>query len=584
MGISDTVVTRGYGRLPLSNIVPFTYRDGMTFADLLYSLRNYVTDDLHPDLAKNIDALTESLNKELADFGIEFDETQAGLTETVNGWSALFDGFKGDITGSLAPLNDAAIASLFGNAASETSKLLYGSFIRRNEFTVNALDYRPLASTGNKDSAWIQNAVNSVPDNTLLTFPRDMTFTLDVPVNINRAIDIQGGNFNASAVAFNITSSNVSLDRMTFTGPGIDAVYISKSATINVKGTAAAYLENVHINGCKITGIRDTGIQLEFVKDFTVTRNKIKTFKYAGIMLLSAEDGEASYNIVSDAYQPANLTNSYGIAVSDLINTVANRSRNVTVMFNQISNIPLWEGLDTHGGDNIVFAFNTVTECKNGIVITVGNNDRVTAPINCRVLANKVSAPELTKTTTTTGVALGGSNPGNPNHPLYTDAIVTMNTLGGVTIPVSLPTNTGGQVSQLRSILSMNTGSNGKVVLESEDSGWQLLSNYGTFAPGYASNSGYPARARIIREGKRTTIKFEGAISLTAEPRNNNVFFTFTDPAFIPAYDKLMGEARGVATPFATSRLSINTAGSFRTVFPSDTYTTNFTISTEVVI
>lgn len=71
MGTSDIVATRGYGRLPLSNIVPFTYRDGMTYANLLYEILNFTKVDLPEQLSKELDAVIAQVNIELGEMGSE---------------------------------------------------------------------------------------------------------------------------------------------------------------------------------------------------------------------------------------------------------------------------------------------------------------------------------------------------------------------------------------------------------------------------------------------------------------------------------------------------------------------------------
>lgn len=576
MDFSDTTGTRAFGRLPLSNIVPFSYRDGATFADILYGLRDYVNNAVIP-------GFNETVNDAIIKFEDALIAAEKKFITAEGSWTTKFNAFMADVDKEIKTLNDSAFSDLINDGVSLTSRALRTSFVRRDEFVTNALDYQV---AGVDTASWIELAIDSVPAHSVLTFPTALTISLNRPVNVDKPVILRGGKFKTSGIAFNVTSSDVTLDDVTIDGPGLDAVYLSKSAAINVAGNISKYLTNINIRNCVINGVRDTGIQAEYVKEFEIVNNTISVFKYAGIMMLSVEDGDCSYNIISDAYQAATQSNSYGIAVSDLINTVEGRSRNVNVTFNTVKNIPLWEGIDTHGGDNIFIAFNTVEECKNGIVATVGNNNRVTAPINCRIIANSVYAPILTTTTTTTGVALGGSAAANPLHPLYTDAIVALNTLSRVTIPVSLPTNTGDTVSRLRSIMQMNSGTGGIVVIDSDDTGWVPITKYGNFAEGYASNSSYPVMIRVMREGKGKVVKIEGAVSLvTSETRTNNIFFIFTDESIIPPYDKIMlGESRGVVAPYANAKLSVNTAGSFRTVFPADIYTTNFTVTSEYAL
>lgn len=85
MGTSDIAGTRVFGRIGgLPNVVPFTYRDGATFADILYGVRDYLVNTMVPGFELDITELTEQLNSELGDMGSEIiagQERAQGLHE-----------------------------------------------------------------------------------------------------------------------------------------------------------------------------------------------------------------------------------------------------------------------------------------------------------------------------------------------------------------------------------------------------------------------------------------------------------------------------------------------------------------------
>lgn len=63
--ISVTAGTRVFGRLPLSNIVPFTYRDGLTYADLLYQIRDRVNNTFPAEMQELLNGVIAGVNEEL---------------------------------------------------------------------------------------------------------------------------------------------------------------------------------------------------------------------------------------------------------------------------------------------------------------------------------------------------------------------------------------------------------------------------------------------------------------------------------------------------------------------------------------
>ena len=88
-------------------------------------------------------------------------------------------------------------------------------------------------------------------------------------------------------------------------------------------------------------------------------------------MILSGDTCEVSDCKISDI-TPGTSGNAYGVAFTmnnastDLVATP--RSIHCKAIRNIITNIPVWEALDTHGGDDILFKDNEIRNCKHGIV------------------------------------------------------------------------------------------------------------------------------------------------------------------------------------------------------------------------
>lgn len=215
--------------------------------------------------------------------------------------------------------------------------------------------------------------------------------TITAKLSVTLPTRIVGGNFvlpaDAGYPAFEVTSSNVKFDGCQFTGAGTGAAYSIDSRFIYAWGTLTTYLKNVHVTNCTMVGSQTENIRFVCVRDFSVTNNTMDDFLYAGFLGLSVEDGSVSHNVVSNAIMKSPVVNVYGIALSDSVNTVAARSRNIKVIGNTVKNIP-WEGIDTHGGDTIIVQGNTVISCVRGIALVVGNETRLTVPVNCVVSGN----------------------------------------------------------------------------------------------------------------------------------------------------------------------------------------------------
>lgn len=211
------------------------------------------------------------------------------------------------------------------------------------------------------------------------------------PLQVTQPTKIVGGMLSVtSGPAFEITSSNVELDRVQILGGMSSGGYESGQKLIWAKGTSTAMLENIVITQCRLFGSRGNNIWLDWCKDSTVSLNIIKRFYYSGIMLISCDGVTIQGNQVFDARMQDPVVNVYGIACTDYDNTVAARSKNITITGNRCHLID-WEAIDTHGGDGIVVTGNVVTASPRGIALVVGNASRLTAPVHCVVSGNLVN-------------------------------------------------------------------------------------------------------------------------------------------------------------------------------------------------
>lgn len=248
----------------------------------------------------------------------------------------------------------------------------------------------------------LQELINSVPNYSTLKFSKNIPnqqYPISSEVLINKSLHID---FNRIEIVqqtsgigmFKITSSNVELRKGKLTGfQNIAAV--GSEIAINCYGADSNnYIKNIVIEDCEISNIGYDGIKMQFVSNFRIRRNNIKNTFQAGVIGYSCKDGVVSYNKISDIKD--SVARSYGVAMtrveSDSLE-VNPRSSNVKIHHNTVENILEWEGIDTHGGDNIVIIDNTVLNCKNGIAIVSSDNGsqvQTFAPKNCVVAFNKV--------------------------------------------------------------------------------------------------------------------------------------------------------------------------------------------------
>ena len=80
----------------------------------------------------------------------------------------------------------------------------------------------------------------------------------------------------------------------------------------------------------------------------------------------------------------------YGISVTDRVNTVEGRASDVTVSNCLVKNVADWTALSTHGGERITFAHNRVIGCHRGIIYGAGDPTRVVTATDGLAIGNIV--------------------------------------------------------------------------------------------------------------------------------------------------------------------------------------------------
>lgn len=265
---------------------------------------------------------------------------------------------------------------------------------------VNVRDHGAVGDGVTDDTNAIQTAISETPDGGLLYFADgEDAYNVTGTLTINKRMIITGPgiiryNSVIGAPLFKATSSDVTFTGLNLTGPGITSVTdrVLNNRAIWAVGTLANPLSNIRITDCSISGFIDSGIWLDYVNQSHIIGNTVSDMLYAGIMGITLTNSEISANIVENIVQKGTVVNTYGIAVTDVDNTLAARSANVAINGNIVSYVRDWEGIDTHSGINISITGNVVTGCYDGISCVAGSASRLVAPENVTVSGNTVDS------------------------------------------------------------------------------------------------------------------------------------------------------------------------------------------------
>lgn len=220
--------------------------------------------------------------------------------------------------------------------------------------------------------------------------------TTDTPLQVKTSCDLSGltiTHTGASSPAIVVPNSNVVIDGVTLIGPGNTT--LSNSRGIQAIGVVGAPLREITIRNAKISGFRQVGIWLQHVDGFTVENCEISDCQYAGVHCMSVFHGMVKGNRISHI---TGTPLAYGITINKASEPLATapRSTDVTITGNVITDVPNWEGIDTHGGERINITSNTVAGCKIGIAVVPAKDapavDEIFAPLAVTVVGNTVDS------------------------------------------------------------------------------------------------------------------------------------------------------------------------------------------------
>ena len=138
--------------VPVNQITPLTYRDGVTYIQMLNELSEYVKSILHPSLQHTVDQLVSDVEKQM-------DKHHDQYVDGVQEFQRIHDAFMADVNAKLIALNDGAVTDLVKDDTSLLGRVLRSVFTDRESFTDLGTD--------------ITNQVNSFIEDAERTFHHD---------------------------------------------------------------------------------------------------------------------------------------------------------------------------------------------------------------------------------------------------------------------------------------------------------------------------------------------------------------------------------------------------------------------------
>ena len=290
------------------------------------------------------------------------------------------------------------------------------------------------ARIDDRDYATLQAAIDATPTGGTLEIRRQWVNAGTVTVaRAMRLTASQGGTVTTTGAgvhAITVTSSDVTLDGLTLIGNG--SATAGTAAGVRAVGTEAAPIRNLVVRGCTFRDWNKYGIEATSVKDFTISHNLFENIAYGAVMLSAAIKGYVLSNTIKNVVQPAGFVNSYGIAMtrnSSLSLALSPRSSDIVCSGNLIDGVPLWEAIDTHGGENLTITGNRIRNAYIGIALVPSVNESgndTYAPRNIIVSNNDIDSGK-TDGTARSGIQLIGCITTVDNVVEYATGIITDN-------------------------------------------------------------------------------------------------------------------------------------------------------------
>jgi hypothetical protein len=278
----------------------------------------------------------------------------------------------------------------------------------------------------------LEKLVASVPDSGTLCFPTPaVSYGVSGVVSIRHPVTLRGERATIHEIATGSTLLSITASRVRVTGLHLVGAQPSSGSYAACENGIAAYggpadpnlgcfsgpwpatpLVGLQIDHNEIEGFGNVGVQASQVANLDVSSNNVHDIGYGGILVLSGARATLAQNRI-DNVSPGASGNAYGIAItrdSGCPLGTCPRSTDVVVSNNVVTNIPIWEAYDTHGGQRITFVGNTAYNVKMGVSVGVSplgeSPGNFIAPLDVSVIGNVLAgAPNDANTALGPGIS-----------------------------------------------------------------------------------------------------------------------------------------------------------------------------------
>lgn len=323
--------------------------------------------------------------------------------------------------------------------AEATEAMAVNHLVKKGDVFVNVADYGAIADGVTNNSVSIQSAIDNAPAGATLYFPPG-NYVSNSQININKPLTILGYGATLSTTSTNIAQLNVTASDVTILGlkiVGVGGSYVSGSHGIKAVGSSwSTPLRNLTIRDVEVSDQKFRGIYVQYARGVHIDNCYVHNIVYSGIGFWSVQEGSITncriQSITNSGYVN---NNAYGIELSrNSLGSLSTdpRTSDIAVIGNTVTDVPTWEGIDTHAGQRLRIIGNTVLRCNYGIAIVGGNGtdgNPAYAPLDV-VVENNTIASGVTDGSKLAGIQFAGATfGGNPQE--YARGVIRGNTVTG---------------------------------------------------------------------------------------------------------------------------------------------------------
>lgn len=299
---------------------------------------------------------------------------------------------------------------------------------------VSVKDFGAVGDGIANDTTAIQNALNSGAKNVDLC---GLTYSCNsLTLSSNQRLFNGQINARSSGLSLLVLTNGCTLENVTAVGSGNNAEQtyeiLVRVGALNTT-VLSSTVERIKIIGCTFRDSNGHACQISYANDVLVQGNTANNLRYAGFRFIGCTNVRVNdnkiYNITG--LSATNNYNGYGITfTSSSTISVASGSivcKDCVAANNTISNVNTWNGLDTHGGENITFIGNIITDCAFPIgVVSCPKPSSITIPAkNVAVVGNSIDCTNVIDPARRSfGITISGESTGS-----IQGASVTGNTL-----------------------------------------------------------------------------------------------------------------------------------------------------------